>query len=498
MGQASSSPSVAVQQALRERRHLISDALSGAQEHGDLTMQLSDECLACIFQKLSPKDRNVCSLVCKQWHRAESKARDRLALKAHHSLDAVMVPLFSRFEYVSCLSLKCSRKESSIDDEAILLVGRHCNHLTRLKLKSCKAISDYGIGQFAKDCGSLKKFSCASCGFGSSGLNMLLQNCPKLVDLSVKRLRRLRDNPEAIFPGAGKLQRLCLKEIMSAHLFGTLIAGSKNIHTLVLARNPGLWDQFFELIASHLSELVELHVETLNMGDIALKALSMCSKLEILHVAKVADCSDHGYTAIANGCRNLRKLHIDDRKMGRIGDESLLAFGRNSVELQELVLIGANVSVRSLALIASNCVKLERMALCNSEAVGDEELVCIAEKCGSLRKLCIKNCPISDRGLAAFACGCPSLLKVKVKKCKDITIASVTWLQMNRATLVVSLDGPPGQAEDHVARTESVRRGREAGLIRTPTSLFCSRSTLNKNRIVLAAGNLLRKFPKPS
>ncbi|MCO5584096.1 hypothetical protein L7F22_038019 [Adiantum nelumboides] len=497
MGQASSSPSLASQLVLRERRHLPGDALTCCQDHCDLTLQLSDESLACVFQKLSPKDRNVCSLVCKRWHRAESKARDRLSLKAHHSLNTALLPLFSRFEYVSCLSLKCSRKESSIDDDALFMVGQHCKHLTRLKLKSCKAITDYGIGQFAKACGSLKKFSCASCGFGSNGLNMLLQNCPKLVDLSVKRLRRLRDNPEAIFPGAGKLQRLCLKEIMSAHLFGTLIAGSKNINTLVLARNPGLWDQFFELIAGHLSELVELHVETLNMGDIALKALSRCSKLEILHVAKVADCSDYGYAAIANGCRNLRKLHIDDRKTGRIGDEGLLAFGRHSFELQELVLIGASVSVRSLALIASNCVKLERMALCNSKAVGDEELMCIAEKFGSLRKLCIKNCPISDHGLAAFACGCPSLLKVKAKKCKDITTASATWLQMNRASLVVELDAPPVQNEDQVSRVESVRGG-ESGVIRTPTTLFCSRSPLNKNRIVLAASNLLRRFPKPT
>lgn len=474
------------------------DSLAAAAEHEDLTLRLSDECLACVFQKLSQKDRNVCSLVCKRWHLAESNSRDRLALKAHQSLDVALLPLFSRFEYLSCLSLKCSRKETSIDDDAILLVGLHCKHLTRLKLKSCKAITDHGVGQFAKACSSLKKFSCASCGFGSSGINMLLQNCPKLVDLSVKRLRRLRENPEAIFPGSGKLQRLCLKEILSAHLFGTLIAGSKNIHTLVLARNPGLWDQFFELIAGHLSELVELHVETLNMGDIALKAISRCSKLEILHVAKVADCSDYGYAAIANGCRNLRKLHIDDRKTGRVGDEGLLAFGRYSTELQELVLIGASISVRSLALIASNCVKLERMALCNSEAMGDEELACIADKCASLRKLCIKNCPISDRGLWAFACGCPSLLKVKVKKCKDVTVASAAWLQLKRASLVVSLDAPPMQGEDCVSRAESAR-GSEAGVIRAPTTLFCSsRMPLNKNRIVLAASNFLRRFPKSS
>lgn len=485
MGQASSSPSTAAQLIVPRERW-----------HEDLSVHLSDECLACVFQRLSPKDKNACSLVCKRWHRAEARARDRLSLKAHHSLDAALVPLFTRFEFLSCLSLKCSRKETSIDDDAILLVGLHCKHLTRLKLKSCKAITDLGIGQFAKVCGYLKKFSCASCGFGSNGLNLLLQNCPNLVDLSVKSLRKLRDNPEAILPGASKLHRLCLKDIMNAHLFGALIAGSKSIQTLVLARNPGPWDQFFELITGHLSELVELHVETLNMGDLALKSLSQCSKLEILHVAKVSDCSDNGYAAIASGCRHLRKLHIDDRKTGRVGDGGLLAIGKHCTELQELVLIGASVSIKSLAFIASNCARLERMALCNSDAVGDQELVCIAEKCLSLTKLCIKNCPISDQGLGAFAYGCPSLSKVKVKKCKDVTLASATWLQMNRPSLVVSLDTPPAQSEDQ-AHTESARGG-EAGVIRTSTALFCSRSPLSKNRIVVAASNLLRKFPKPS
>ncbi|KAH7432649.1 hypothetical protein KP509_07G032200 [Ceratopteris richardii] len=493
MGQASST---SASKSLPEIRISNADWASQAvAECEDLSLGLSDECLGCVFQKLLPKDRNACSLVCKRWHQVEAKSRDRLALKAQQSLDALLVPLFSRFEFISSLCLKCSRKETSIDDNAIVLVGLHCKNLTSLKLKSCKAITDTGIAQFAKSCGSLKKFSCASCVFGSKGLNILLQNSPKLADLSVKRLRRLRDNPEAIFPGAAKIQRLCLKEILSAHLFGTLIAGSKSIHTLVLARNPGVWDQFFELIAGHLPELVELHVETLDMGDGALRAISKCSKLEVLYVSKVANCSDYGYSAIASGCKNLRKLHIDDRKIGKVGDEGLLAVGKYSSELQELVLIGTDVSIRSLDLITSNCSKLERIALCNSDTVGDNELFCIAEKCWSLRKLCIKNCPVTDRGLEAFAGdGCPNLSKVKVKKCKDVTMASGALLLRNRARLAVSLDVPT--LPDETLHPENART--EVGVIRSPTSLFCSRYPLNKNRIVLAASKFFRRFPKQS
>ncbi|KAH7445854.1 hypothetical protein KP509_01G026600 [Ceratopteris richardii] len=461
----------------------------------DLTLRLHDNCLDCIFQKLSVEERNVCSLVCKRWHYVESKTRNRLTLKACQSLDAVLIPLFTRFEFISCLSLKCNRNEMSIDDYAIFLVGLHCKSLTKLKLKSCKSVTDFGIGEFARVCTSLTKFSCSSCVFGAKGLNMLLKSSPRLVDLSVTRLHGLLNDPEAILPGASQIQRLSLKEILNAHLFGTVITGSKCIRTLSLVRNPGLWDPFFELVSGHLSELVELRLDTLHIGDAALMAISSCSKLQVFHVSRVSDCSDYGYSAIASGCRNLRKLYVDHRRTGIIGDEGLLTFGKYSTELQELVLIGTNVSIKSMTVIASNCLKLERLALCNSETVGDTELFCIAEKCWALRKLCIKSCPISDNGLKAFAGDvCPSLKKLKVKKCKDVTAESTAWLEMNRVSLVVSLDAPTIQAAVPDGR---VAQG-EVRVIRSATSLFCKSFHLSKSRVRLATGKLIRQFVKQS
>jgi F-box/leucine-rich repeat protein 7 len=64
--------------------------------------------------------------------------------------------------------------------------------------------------------------------------------------------------------------------------------------------------------------------------------------------------------------------------------------------LQELVLIGVNLTSASLELIAANCPALERLALCGSDTFGDAEISCVATKCASLRKLCIKACPVSD------------------------------------------------------------------------------------------------------
>jgi F-box/leucine-rich repeat protein 7 len=64
--------------------------------------------------------------------------------------------------------------------------------------------------------------------------------------------------------------------------------------------------------------------------------------------------------------------------------------------LQELVLIGVNLTSASLELITANCPALEQLALCGSDTFGDAEISCVATKCASLRKLCIKACPVSD------------------------------------------------------------------------------------------------------
>ncbi|KAI5062418.1 hypothetical protein GOP47_0022957 [Adiantum capillus-veneris] len=456
----------------------------------DLTLHLLDECLASILHKLSTADRHRCSLVCKRWHFVESTSRDRLALHAEAAIEPHLSLILSRYTFVTYLSLRCSRKEVSIDSRALVLIGKHCTNLSRLKLKCCKAISDDGLAAFAEVRGhSLKKFSCGSCGFSSKGLNPLLENCPKLEDLSVKRLRRSSDEPQPILPGASRLRRLCLKEVTCTDVFGTLISGSKQLRTLVLARNPDMWDSFFTLICENLSELVELHIDFLKISGVALTAIANCSKLEVLHVSKVWECSNTGIAAIANGCRGLKKLYIDDRSIHPVGDEGLLVLGNYCTKLQELVLIGVSVTKSSLDVIASNCTVLERMALCSTEAVGDTELSCIAERCISLKKLCIKNCPISDVGIEGLVKGCPSLTKVKVKRCKDVTMVSALLFHLSRPSVTASLDIPVEVRHEDEDLSDSP--GHDP--LNTRNRVF-----LGKSRLLLAAGNLLRRFPKPS
>ncbi|KAL0410180.1 UNVERIFIED_CONTAM: F-box protein SKIP2 [Sesamum latifolium] len=74
----------------------LDDAVAG----DDFTLNLPDECLACIFQSLSAGDRKRSSLVCRRWLRVEGQSHHRFLLK--------------------------------------------CRNLTRLKLWACRELTDEG------------------------------------------------------------------------------------------------------------------------------------------------------------------------------------------------------------------------------------------------------------------------------------------------------------------------------------------------------------------
>jgi len=118
-----------------------------------------------------------------------------------------------------------------------------------------------------------------------------------------------------------------------------------------------------------------------------------------------------------------------------------MAVARGCPDLQELVLIGVNPTVLSLRMLGEHCRALERLALCGCETVGDAEIICLAERCAALKKLCIKGCPVSDRGMEALNGGCPSLVKVKLKRCRGVSYECVESLKITRGgSFSISLD----------------------------------------------------------
>ncbi|PON35331.1 F-box domain containing protein [Parasponia andersonii] len=408
----------------------------------DYSADIPDECLALVFQFLGAGDRKRCSLVCKRWFRVDGQNRCRLSLNAQSEILTFLPSLFSRFDSVTKLALRCDRKSISVNDDALVLISIRCPNLSRVKLRGCREITDVGMEVFAQNCKALKKFSCGSCMFGAKGMNAILNHCRALEELSVKRFRGIHEGSEMIGPGvaASSLRSVCLKELINGQVFQPLIVGSKKLTTLKLIRCMGDWDGVLEMIGTGNTGFVEIHLERLQVSDLGLSGISRCSNLEVLRIVKTPECTNYGLVCVAEHCKRLRKLHIDAWRTNRIGDEGLIAVAKQCLNLQELVLIGVNHTSLGLTAVASSCQKLERLALCGSGSVGDAEIACIAAKCVALKKLCIKGCPISDVGIEALAWGCPNLSKIKVKKCRGVSGGIAEWLRERRESLIVNWD----------------------------------------------------------
>ncbi|KAG6468054.1 F-box protein SKIP2-like [Zingiber officinale] len=488
------------QPAAMTKEELASCEDSTAYSSRDCTVDLPDECLALVFQSLGSADRKQCSLVCQRWLTIDGQNRHRISLDARAGLQDAVPGIFARFDAVTKLALKSERRAESIGDEALALIAARCPNLTRLKLRSCRAITDAGMAAVAEQCSVLRKLSVGSCTFGFKGIEAVVRGCSVLEELSIKRLRGL---PFAIgastsgdeIIGSASLRSLCLKELIHGLCFAPLIFGSSNLKTLKLNRCSGDWDWILEDIADKVLGITEVHLEKLQVSDRGLASLSSCVNLEILHLVKTPECTDISLTAIAERCHLLRKIHIDGWKTNRVGDEGLIAIAKQCPNLQELVLISVNPTVRSLGHIASNCQNLERLAICSSDTFGDAEISCIASKCMALKKLCIKGCPVSDQGMEALAKGCPKLVKVKVKKCQGVTPEFAGWLMACKEGMVaVNLDtaAPTEQAEPSVTESGALENNEQSidriGAVNLHSSSCSSRPSPWKAQMGLFAG----------
>ncbi|CAL0332755.1 unnamed protein product [Lupinus luteus] len=99
---------------------------------------------------------------------------------------------------------------------------------------------------------------------------------------------------------------------------------------------------------------------------------------------------------MANQVTSIVEVHIERLLISDIGKEGLIVVAKCCPKLQELVLIGVNPTILSLEMLGSYCSNLEHLALCGSDIIGDPQVYCIAAKCVALKKLCIKNCHVSD------------------------------------------------------------------------------------------------------
>ncbi|KAE8674723.1 putative Mannose-P-dolichol utilization defect 1 protein [Hibiscus syriacus] len=177
-------------------------------------------------------------------------------------------------------------------------------------------------------------------------MNFVLDHCPALEELSVKRLRGIIDGvaAEPIGPGCS-----------------------------------GDWDKVFPLIADRCT----------NAG---LRVVAgKCKLLRKLHIDgwKANRIGDQGLIAVANSCLNLRGLVLIGVNPTNISLEMLAS---NCQNLEWLALCGSDtVGDAEISCIAAKCIALKKLCI-KSCPVSDHGMEALASGCPNLIKVKVKKC----------------------------------------------------------------------------------------------------------
>ncbi|KAK6780098.1 hypothetical protein RDI58_022282 [Solanum bulbocastanum] len=136
----------------------------------------------------------------------------------------------------------------------------------------------------------------------------------EIMFLSVIMIENDGATAEPIGPSVtgGSLRVIFLKELYNGQCYGPLIIGSKSF------------------------ELVEIHLERLQLNDTGLTAISKCSIFEILHLVETPKCTNNGLNTVAENCKHLRKLHFDGWKTNIICDDGLIAVAKHCPNITDL------------------------------------------------------------------------------------------------------------------------------------------------------------------
>ncbi|KAE8715660.1 putative Mannose-P-dolichol utilization defect 1 protein [Hibiscus syriacus] len=184
-------------------------------------------------------------------------------------------------------------------------------------------------------------------------MNVVLDHCPALEELSVKRLRGIIDGvaAEPIGPGCS-----------------------------------GDWDKVFPLMVDRCTNA--------GVGAVAGK----CKLLRKLHTDgwKTNRIGDQGLIAVANSCLNLQELVLIGVNPTNICLEMLAS---NCQNLERLALCGSDtVGDAEISCIAAKCIALKKLCI-KSCRVSDHGMEALASGCPNLIKVKLKKCRVTPEGV---------------------------------------------------------------------------------------------------
>lgn len=210
------------------------------------------------------------------------------------------------------------------------------------------------------------------------GLKIIVQNCPQLVYLYLRRCTQI----------TGQLRTHILAFLKIAFILITCI-----LFTFL--------DYGLKFVPSFCTALRELSVsDCVNITDFGLYELAkLGATLRYLSVAKCDQVSDAGLKVIARRCYKLRYLNC--RGCEAVSDDSIIMLAHSCARLRSLDIGKCDVSDAGLHALAESCPNLKKISLKNCDMITDRGIQCIAYYCRGLQHLNIQDCQITIEGYRA-------------------------------------------------------------------------------------------------
>ncbi|KAK1392072.1 hypothetical protein POM88_011128 [Heracleum sosnowskyi] len=401
----------------------------------DLISELPDECSAIILQRVRHRDLKSCTLVCRKWLFLQGSNHRHLSL-CSKSISITSIPfLFSRFDSVTKLVIRCTRRsdkaKKSLSNEELELISIKCTNLTTFKLfdSTDQDVTDVGMAALGTHATRLKKFSCRDCYLGVESINALLSSSSSLEVISIRRY--VGSDIMLAYPGAAASSLKSISLDRCFHYgycydhpippwFAPLLIGSKNLTSLKIKNCLNDLGDVINMVANRDNSLVEVYLDKVDVSEIGFSsALSNFSKLEILHVTAkypVHSLDDEALSLISTKCCNLTTLKL--RKCYLVTHNGMADLGRHATRLKKFSCRKCKFGGKGLNALLCGSSSLQEISV--KDLHGDwVELIYPGAAASSLKSICLKDLynHQSPHCFAPLITGSKNLTSLRLLRC---------------------------------------------------------------------------------
>jgi hypothetical protein len=145
-----------------------------------------------------------------------------------------------------------------------------------------------------------------------------------------------------------------------------------------------------------------------------------CQQLESFKSLNSSSLTENSILSIATNCSKLRILHVDKLStVVKLKDSSIMPISSHCTGLEELCVVGSDVTDKTIMSIATYCCSLLLLNVGFCRFLTDASILIIATHCPRLQELDVSGCEhLTDISLIPISTNCTSLEILKLSQTK--------------------------------------------------------------------------------